>query len=73
MAGVVGHKVVCQDFRQRAADTRKELKEVRRELRSETESLEFWTKVVNIGAMPLLVALAGIAIAIVKRRRRAAR
>ncbi len=59
-----------ENFRQRAADTRKELKEVRRELRSETESLEFWTKVFNIGAMPLLVAIAGIAIAIVRRRRK---
>jgi ABC-type uncharacterized transport system involved in gliding motility auxiliary subunit len=62
-----------ENFRKRAADTRRELKDVRRELRSETEGLEFWTKVVNIGAMPLLVALAGIAIAIVRRRRRAAR
>jgi ABC-type uncharacterized transport system involved in gliding motility auxiliary subunit len=62
-----------ENFRKRAADTRRELKDVRRELRSETEALEFWTKVVNIGAMPLLVALAGIAIAIVRRRRRAAR
>ena len=48
-----------ENFRKRAADTRRELKDVRRELRSETEALEFWTKVVNIGAMPLLVALAG--------------
>jgi ABC-type uncharacterized transport system involved in gliding motility auxiliary subunit len=62
-----------ENFRKRAADTRRELKDVRRELRSETEALEFWTKVVNIGAVPLLVALAGIAIAIVRRRRRAAR
>jgi len=62
-----------ENFRQRAADTRRELKEVRRELRSETEALEFWTKVFNIAAMPLLVALAGIAIAIIRRRRRAAR
>jgi ABC-type uncharacterized transport system involved in gliding motility auxiliary subunit len=62
-----------ENFRKRATDTRRELKDVRRELRSETEALEFWTKVVNIGAMPLLVALAGIAIAIVRRRRRAAR
>jgi ABC-type uncharacterized transport system involved in gliding motility auxiliary subunit len=61
-----------ESFRKRAADTRRELKEVRRELRSETEALEFWTKVINIAAMPLLVALAGIAIAIVKRRRRPA-
>jgi len=58
-----------ESFRKRAADTRRELKEVRRELRSDTESLEFWTKVVNIGAMPLLVAIAGVAIAIVRRRR----
>jgi ABC-type uncharacterized transport system involved in gliding motility auxiliary subunit len=62
-----------ENFRKRAADTRRELKEVRRELRAETEGLEFWTKVVNIGAMPLVVALAGIAIAIVRRRRRAAK
>ncbi|HKC45043.1 MAG TPA: Gldg family protein [Burkholderiales bacterium] len=58
-----------ESFRKRAADTRRELKEVRRELRSDTESLEFWTKVVNIGAMPLVVAIAGIAIAVVRRRR----
>ena len=61
-----------ENFRKRAAETRRELKEVRRELRSETEALEFWTKVINIGAMPLLVAIAGLAIALVRRRRRAA-
>lgn len=61
-----------ENFRRRAAETRRELKEVRRELRAETEALEFWTKVVNIGAMPLLVAIAGLAIALVRRRRRAA-
>lgn len=60
-----------ENFRKTAAETRRELKEVRRELRSDTEALEFWTKVVNIGAMPLLVTIAGIAIAVVKRRRRA--
>jgi ABC-type uncharacterized transport system involved in gliding motility auxiliary subunit len=59
-----------ENFRKRAAETRRELKEVRRELRSETEALEFWTKVINIGAVPLLVAIAGVGIAIVKRRRR---
>jgi ABC-type uncharacterized transport system involved in gliding motility auxiliary subunit len=59
-------------FRKRAAETRRELKDVRRELRSETEALEFWTKVINIGAVPLLVAIAGVAIALVRRRRRAA-
>jgi ABC-type uncharacterized transport system involved in gliding motility auxiliary subunit len=62
-----------ESFRKRAAETRHELKTVRRELRSETEALEFWTKVFNIGAMPLLVAIAGLAIAVVRRRRRGAR
>ena len=61
------------NFRKRAAETRRELKDVRRELRSETEALEFWTKVINIGAMSLAVAIAGLAIAFVKRRRRGAR
>jgi ABC-type uncharacterized transport system involved in gliding motility auxiliary subunit len=61
-----------ESFRKKAAETRRELKEVRRELRSDTEALEFWTKVVNIGAMPLLVAIAGVAIAFVRRRRRGA-
>jgi ABC-type uncharacterized transport system involved in gliding motility auxiliary subunit len=59
-----------ESFRKVATDTRRELKQVRRELRSETEALEFWTKVLNIGAMPLLVAIAGVAIAVVRRRRR---
>jgi seryl-tRNA synthetase len=61
-----------ENFRKRAAETRRELKEVRRELRAETEGLEFWTKVVNMAAMPILVAIAGLLIALVRRRRRAA-
>jgi ABC-type uncharacterized transport system involved in gliding motility auxiliary subunit len=65
-------QVEIENFRKKAAETRRELKEVRRELRSDTEALEFWTKVVNIGAMPLLVAIVGIVIAIVRRRKRAA-
>jgi len=60
-----------ESFREKAVETRRELKEVRRELRSDTEALEFWTKVINIGAMPLIVALVGLAIAVVRRRRRA--
>jgi hypothetical protein len=38
----------------------------------ESEQLQFWTKVVNIGLVPLLVALAGLALAFAKRRRIAA-
>ncbi|TMH18824.1 MAG: hypothetical protein E6H70_04765 [Betaproteobacteria bacterium] len=58
-----------ENFRRKAAETRLALKEVRRELRSDSEALQFWTKVANIVLMPLLVALAGIVLAILRRRR----
>src|SRR5882672_5719106 len=58
-----------ENFRRKAAETRLALKEVRRELRSESEALQFWTKVVNIALMPLLVTIAGIAFAVLRRRR----
>ena len=60
------------NFRKQTIQTRGELKEVRKNLRVETDRLEFWTKVVNIGLVPLLVALAGLALAYTKRRRAAA-
>lgn len=56
-------------FRKRVAQTRLELKEVRKNLRHDAESLVFWTKVANIALMPLLVALFGIGVALVRRRR----
>jgi ABC-type uncharacterized transport system involved in gliding motility auxiliary subunit len=58
-------------FRQKLVDTRRDLKELRRNLRRETDSLELWTKVINIGAVPLLVALFGIGVALTRRRRAA--
>ena len=58
-----------ENFRRKAAETRLQLKEVRRELRADSEALEFWTKVLNIALMPALVALAGIALAFLRRRR----
>ena len=61
-----------ENFRKRAASARKELKEVRKELRQDAESLVFWTKVVNIALMPVLVMLAGIGVAVIRRRRPAA-
>jgi len=57
------------NFRQVAAEARRELKEVRKDLRAESESLQFWTKVANIAAVPLLVALAGLILAIYRRKR----
>ena len=58
-----------ENFRKRAAETRLALKEVRRELRADSEALQFWTKVLNIALMPLLVAAAGVALALLRRRR----
>jgi ABC-type uncharacterized transport system involved in gliding motility auxiliary subunit len=57
------------NFRKISADTRRQLKDVRKELRRDSESLEFWTKVINIGAVPLLVAIAGIILAASRRRK----
>ena len=59
-------------FRKRVAETRKELKELRKNLRQDAEQLVLWTKIANIALMPLLVALAGLAVAIIRRRRQAA-
>jgi len=50
------------------AQTRLELKEVRKTLRKDAESLVFWTKVANIALMPILVALAGLGVALLRRR-----
>jgi len=62
-------QVELENFRTKAAETRRVLKELRKNLRVETDALEFWTKVINIGLVPLLVALAGLGLALAKRRR----
>lgn len=62
-----------ENFRKKTVETRKDLKELRKNLRVETDTLEFWTKVVNIGLVPLLVALLGLALALIKRRKVRAR
>ena len=61
------------NFRRKAAEARIALKQLRKNLRVETDALQFWTKVVNIGLVPLLVALAGLVLALGKRRRLQAR
>jgi len=55
-------------FRKTVAETRLALKEVRKNLRQDAESLVFWTKVANIALMPLVVAAAGLLIALLRRR-----
>ena len=58
-----------ENFRKRVTETRRELKELRKNLRQDAESLVFWTKVLNIVLMPLLVVLAGLAVFFIKRKK----
>ncbi|OHE88959.1 MAG: hypothetical protein A3G75_16535, partial [Verrucomicrobia bacterium RIFCSPLOWO2_12_FULL_64_8] len=60
-----------ENFRRKVASTRKALKDLRKNLRQDSERLVFLTKVANIALMPLLVALAGLLIALLRRRRQA--
>ena len=59
-------------FKKRVIETRQVLKELRKTLRRDAEALQFWTKVVNIALMPVLVILLGIGVAVMRRRRAAA-
>jgi len=58
-----------EKFRNTVARTKLQLKDVRKNLRRDSEALVFWTKVANIALMPLLVALFGLIVALVRRRR----
>jgi ABC-type uncharacterized transport system involved in gliding motility auxiliary subunit len=58
-------------FRKTVAESRLALKEVRKNLRQDAESLVFWTKVANIVLMPLLVTFFGLLVAYLRKRRTA--
>jgi ABC-type uncharacterized transport system involved in gliding motility auxiliary subunit len=60
-------------FRQEEANVKRQLKEVRRELRSEIDALEVRLKWLNIAALPALVIIAGLVFGIMRRRRSRAR
>jgi ABC-type uncharacterized transport system involved in gliding motility auxiliary subunit len=62
-----------ENYQKSVADANKELKQVRKQLAKDTDALEFWTKVANIGLMPALVAITGVVLAVVKRKRTAAK
>jgi ABC-type uncharacterized transport system involved in gliding motility auxiliary subunit len=61
------------NFRQKEAEAKTQLKEVRKKLRADIDSLENRIKWLDIAGMPALIALTGIIFAAVKRRRSAAR
>ncbi|MFM7818200.1 MAG: GldG family protein [Verrucomicrobiota bacterium] len=62
-----------KNFTEQQVSTRKELRVTRRNLRQDVDALESRLKWLNIAAMPILVAAVGITLAVVRRRRMAAR
>jgi ABC-type uncharacterized transport system involved in gliding motility auxiliary subunit len=60
-------------FQENEAQISQELKQVRKNLRAEIDSLQDTLKWINIVAMPLIVTLVGLLLAHLKRSRRAAR
>ena len=62
-----------ENFRKKQGEAGKELKRAQKDLRKEVVSLESRLKWLNILAMPLGVSLAGISIALIKRKKTAAK
>jgi ABC-type uncharacterized transport system involved in gliding motility auxiliary subunit len=60
-------------FRTKAAESRKKLREVKRDLRQDVSALETRLKWINIAAVPVLVAIVGIALAVVRKQKTKAR
>ena len=60
-----------ESFRGEMITLRQELRAVQRSLREDVERLATWIKVVNIWAVPVLIALLAIAVALVRRARTA--
>ena len=56
-------------FRKKEADVKVQLKDMRKQLRSEIDSLENRVKWLNIAGMPVMVVLAGFGLAAMKRKR----
>jgi ABC-type uncharacterized transport system involved in gliding motility auxiliary subunit len=66
-------KAELDNFRKKQAEVSKELKQAQKDLRKEVVSLETRLKWINILAMPLGVTLAGVGIAVVKRKKTSAK
>ncbi len=60
-------------LQEKQARANRDLRRLRKELRQEEESLENWLKWINIAAMPLAVASAGVVLAVFRKRRTVAR
>ena len=59
-------------FRADLLATRKELRDVQQNLRSDIQRLEGWLKFLNIGLIPILVAVVAVIVGLARTRRRRA-
>ena len=66
-------KAELENFRKKQAEVSRELKQAQKDLRKEVVSLETRIEWLNILAMPLAVTLAGVLIAVVKRKKTSAK
>ena len=62
-------KQAIEDFRRQIIKVRGELRDVRRALREDIDTLDGWVKILNIAAMPALIALFAIGLLIARNRR----
>lgn len=62
-----------ENFRKKEAEVKVQLKEERKKLRRDIDSLEGRLKWLNIAAMPIIVSLSGITLAYFKRKRTSAK
>jgi hypothetical protein len=62
-----------ENFRKKQAEVSRELRQAQKDLRKEVVSLETRVEWWNILAMPFAVTLAGISIAVVKRKKHSAK
>jgi ABC-type uncharacterized transport system involved in gliding motility auxiliary subunit len=65
-------KAELEKLREKKVSVDKEIRQVHRDLNARTNSLENRVKWINIALMPSLVAAAGLALALIKRKRSAA-
>ena len=62
-------KQAIEDFRRQIIKVRGELRDVRRALREDIDTLDGWVKILNIAAMPALIAVLAIGLLIARNRR----
>ena len=65
-------KAAIERFRDETIRIRRELRDVQFQLRKDVEQVNDWVRAINIAAMPALVAIFAIGLALVRRGRRRA-